>query len=266
MWRSIIAVVLLLLFSNPLQAQSFEERLLALEYAAFKADDDSTEAVNRFLKTQLYIDSGRIDEALMEETKRVKFELLDLELQPEFVWNAALTSYLLNDQFYAVYYISKLEEYPDSLTHQESLLKFLIYNFTDQEVCSTILSEIPEFAPLSCLNDVTNYTLKGKKWRKVASAIVPGSGMFINGAPGKGAIALLLTTGSVIGLRWLFINELYVNLFGWTVNGALKFYLGNIKLTDHLNERRELAKKSALATDCETSLHELLEKYPLNFR
>jgi hypothetical protein len=58
----------------------------------------------------------------------------------------------------------------------------------------------------------------------------------------------------------------YINAALWGTGLGLKFYTGNIRLTEKVFREKELKQKNKLATLCELKLEKVLEKYPVNLK
>jgi hypothetical protein len=263
MHRFIIVITVLICFTDRCHGQSFNEQLLKLEYQIFQEQNDTVRANLLLQKADLYIDSGIVSTSFLQEIKRVDFQFLDSLNRQRFLWNAALASHLLHDPNYALHYLRELQDTTENM--ERIVLSALVYSNYDPEKCRAIILDHPELEALNCILATSAYSMKGKKWILVSSAVVPGSGMMINGEFLKGTTALLLTAGSVIGLRWMAIHQLYVNLFGWGSNLGLKFYLGNLRLTNRLTSEKVSEKRSEMANSCEAELLNLLNKYPISF-
>jgi hypothetical protein len=122
------------------------------------------------------------------------------------------------------------------------------------------------FLNLDCFARVAVYERRHLNLYKLSSAIIPGSGIIMNGNAGKGILAMTLTAASVYGVVAMINAGVYINAALWGTGLGLKFYTGNIRLTEKVFREKELKQKNKLATLCELKLEKVLEKYPVNLK
>jgi hypothetical protein len=272
MRQVIIILIVLLSYTNSLYSQSqFEIELLKAEQDVFVAKTDSERAPFILNKVDLYIKYNDVSENSLKEAKRIDYQLLfDEESKKRFLWNAAILANLSNDMYYAGFYLDNYYKLSHDTSIQYLLLKVLINNGEDSSILvqdtKTLAQKKPEFACLTCLNNVAYYNKKNKYAYLTASILIPGLGSMLEGYPLKGAASLLVNTASAFAIYELVRHNLYVNAVMWGFTLTSKFYLGNVKLTDKLFTTREEKQKNALADRCEGSISILLKEYPLLFK
>ena len=257
-----------ILYTLNLPAQTpLNSRLLGLEQAFYVSKNDTQKAKLVHEKITLLIQEQITDERTLKEIKRIDFTKLPDSLLPAFYWNAALVSYFNKENNYALSFISKYEGLQTDTSLQFYLLKTLITSKYDTAIAISSLTKIKKldssFICLNCLIAIDNFELKGKKFLIISSAVVPGLGSMLNGNVFKGFTSLALSTSTIILTYYLLKNKCYVNAAGWGLSFGLKFYIGNIKLTEKLVNNREGRKKSELTKNCKLAWTEVFNKYPL---
>jgi hypothetical protein len=122
------------------------------------------------------------------------------------------------------------------------------------------------FMNLSKVIELEDFELKHKKFLLNSGLVIPGSGAIFNGNIVKGFTSLGLNTISFMAIRELVFEQMYVNAIGWGFNLFSKFYLGNLRMTEGLVEKKEQLKKNKLTSDCELILNDIFKKYPFEFK
>jgi hypothetical protein len=268
----IIKITFLLLFSGgKLSGQSLSDSLLSYEYAVYKSAHDSVKQELILKKLALYFRRNITDENVFEELKRINPDLLkNSETKSSFLWNAAVVSYINGQTNHAMHYIQDYKAATKDSSLIFNLLSVLIHKYSDTgEVkrCLTFLSrKDPMFHDLNCFADVAAYERKHLNFYLVSSALIPGSGTIMNGYILKGLVSLALTSASVYGIVKLVEYGLYINAVLWGSGVGLKFYTGNIKLTEKSFYGAEKKKKNKLTSDCELKLKHILNKYPVTLK
>ena len=272
MLRGILIRMLLILCPVLLRAQApLADSLLAYEYRYFKCSNDTLKQGILHHKINYYLKNGYMGEALFEEHKRLKYNLLlDAEQKKNFLWNATLVSYLNNQSEYSALYLEEyLKATADSSLNTE-LLKVLVYKYSDSVKVNRLIKKLSktdkQFKDLECFAEVALYNRKHKNFYLISSLIVPGSGTAMNGRALKGLVSLALVGGSAYGVYQLVQYGLYINAVLWGSGVGLKFYSGNVKLAQKTFEEKEAQQKNKLANKCELKLKKLLTKYPLSLR
>ncbi len=269
-----ITIILIILISRAgffYGQQSFDNDLLMLEKKIYASHSDSMRNEYYVEKFNVYILNKNYSEDAVKAAKRVDSDLLrDSAMQCRFLWNSALVAHLNEEKYLASYYIDRYRIVSGDSSIQTFLLASIINNGFDSVAVSNAVGNLnsfdKKFGSLICMNKIYEYHKKHKNLYTFASAIVPGSGSMLNGNVGKGFGSLVLSSASAYGVYALLQNNLCFNAVFLGTSVALKFYIGNIKLTSKLVEEKELFKKNALAVDCKCVLNKLSSEYPLEFR
>ncbi len=245
---------------------SLNDSLLFYEYRYFRCTDATEKQSILLKKIDLYLNAGITNTLVFNEIKRVKFGSLR-EGQNAFFWNAALISYLNVENDQARFFLKEYELAAKDSSIMVQLLKVLVYKDTDTSISHATLALLAEkdplFKDLTCFDDIINYNKKHLNFYLISSAIVPGSGSALNGYVLKGLLSLAITSASAYAIVKMVEYGLYVNAVLWGTGVGLKFYAGNISLTEKLFYKAETKHKNKLATACELKLKSILEKYPL---
>ncbi|MBA3663688.1 MAG: hypothetical protein H0W61_05715 [Bacteroidetes bacterium] len=251
--------------------RSTGDSLLDLEYAYFKTTDEFKKQELLLKKIACYLKQNNTEGKVFSEVKRVKPEKInDNSQRSAYLWNATVIAYLNNETDYARFYMSEyiIQTKDSSVTCD--LLYILVNKYTGIDAVNQKIEQLAQkdslFRELTCFADIASYSRKHINRYLIASAILPGSGTMMNGYVLKGLISLALTAGSVYGVIKLIEYGLYINAVLWGTGVGLKFYTGNIKLTEQTFYKAEERKKNKLTTDCELKLKTILSKYPLTLR
>ncbi|MDP2385866.1 MAG: hypothetical protein Q8M29_05825 [Bacteroidota bacterium] len=259
----LVTVCTLKLFSQ----DSLSSELLRLEHKIYLCKNDTVKTEYIYDKLNCLLRSGITGSQTLNEINRIDYLLLNDSVLPEFYWNAAVILYINKESTSAYHYVSKYEDFKADSSIEFLLLKTLIVSKIDTALASSTLKKLGQydsgFSCLSCLVEINNYELKGKKLLVNASAILPGLGSMLNGNVLKGFTSLALTGSSVLLSYYLLQNKCYFNFVGLGVTFGYKFYTGNIRLTNKLVNEKEGRKKTELTKKCELSYKNILVKYPL---
>ncbi len=270
MLRGIIILIISAACIRSNAQSGFEDSLLILEKQIFQASDQKTKQQFLLQKFQLYIHHNEFCEEGLRVAERVDSEKLDSESDELFQWNAALYSYLLLNYEKAYNHLSDYNAIKGSRGVDQNLLGFLITIQLDTTRSNAYLKELVRidtaFHELSCIKGVQDFEGINPGPYELSSAIVPGSGMIFHGKVGKGMVSLGIHGGIALAVVAMARWNVYFNAVSWGLTFFQKFYFGNLKLTHKLIERSNQKKKEKLATDCELSLDQILQKYPLNFK
>jgi TM2 domain-containing membrane protein YozV len=250
---------------------SFNDSLMQYELIYFKNTNDSLKQEILIKKIKYYLENNRTDEAVLKELKRVNIKSIGTNtLKENFLWNAALVAYLNSDINYARFYLAEYEELKKDTSLAYNLLSIFINKYDDTTLTGKQIRQISlrdtSFNCLSCFKEVAMYNKKHLNVYLLSSAILPGSGSMMNGYAFKGLVSLALTAGSVYGVIRLIDYGLYVNAVLWGSGVGLKFYTGNIKLTESLFYQSETKQKNKLANACELKVKKVLDKYPISLK
>jgi hypothetical protein len=253
------------------QQDSLAVKLLALEQQAFYCKNDTDRNSFFLQKVNAYISGGEVDHDALAAVKRVDASLVDnAELKNSFLWNAALVCHLNRDFNAANSYFSRYLESKKDTSVADAVLGTLIFNENDTARVTAFVAFAARSDStvkcLSCLNEVTSYQKKGKRFFILSSYLVPGSGSMTLGHVLKGAVSLLIFSGIGAGVYLMVTEGLYLNAAFFASPWLGKFYGGQIRLTRKLFDEKELKRKGKMASRCGEKLNEVLIKYPLDFR
>lgn len=272
MLRNSIILLLLQFSTSFLHAQTMDSVLLQYEYAYFLAENDSERNVIALNKLNHHLQQKEISDQIFIDLKRVKPALLTQDELLNFYWNSSLIYYVSNNHYQAVHYIAEYEDASRTSALDTSflLLNYFIYAEYDTTASNLLFAQLVESDSsmncLSCIPEVSNFELKHKKMRILASYFIPGVGTMSAGKPIKGILSLSLNVLSVFAIVYTIQNKLWINTFGWGTNLLGKFYTGNIRLATKVIAEKELSKKKELAQVCELQIRHIIQRYPLNFR
>lgn len=247
---------------------SKNDSLMKLEYGYYMASGDTAKNAFLYKKIKLHMRAGNTDSIAMREFKRIRPSLLsDPQQKKEILWNGAIVSYLHNEFNYAQNFMNGYEQLTGDTSVPFRLLNVLIHKYNDSTLVNRnihlLLKTDSSFACLSCFAELSRYKRKHHDLSILSSAIVPGSGTMANGRVIKGMVSLALTAGSVYGVVRLAEAGLYLNAALWGSGLGLKFYVGNLNLTDKTFYEKENKHRQKMATACEENLKKLLQKYPI---
>lgn len=244
------------------------DSLLFYEQAYFRSTDTLSREQLLVKKLGLYLRQGITNGEAFHEVKRIRISSLT-DNKSDFLWNAALLAYLNQENDRAAFYLSEYSQQGDS-SNSVYFLSFLINKYSDTVAANKALTILcrrdSSFNSLHCFERMVRYERKHLNFYLISSAILPGSGTAMNGAVLRGLVSLALTAGSVYGIVQLVHYGLYINAVLWGSGVGLKFYTGNLRLTERTFRQREEEKKNRLAEECEPEVKKLMERYPLTLR
>jgi len=269
--RRIILIPIILHISFAYGQLAFDSELLSLESKIYNSSSNTVSTKYCIDKLDLYIKNKNYGIEALNTAERIDYDkIADSAEQIRFLWNAALIAHLNNDQSYAPHYIFWYQKLSNDNSIQANLLAVVINNGIDSVLVSTSVKHLQsyskEFDSLICINGMYAYRIEHKKKYTVASAIVPGLGIMLNGNVTKGVTSLALTGATGYTIYLMAVNSLYFSAILTAYAIGAKFYLGNIALTKKLVLEKEELKKSALAKNCKCTLNRALERYPLRFK
>jgi len=232
-----------------------------MEKDSLRKNEILVEKFNYFLRHADY-DAGALSTA-----RRVQqFLIADKEVQAKFLWNASVVSYLNGDAAYSNFVLTRYQAQTFDSTIQCLLLHFLI-NKNDTLVARQGLARLTrhdtDFGGLGCFYAGAFYEKEHKSFRVISSALIPGSGTMMNGYFLKGLTSLVLTGSSAFAVVKMIESGLYLNAALWGTGLGLKFYIGNLRLTEKTFEWSEDKERKKINERCEQILGQLLLKYPL---
>lgn len=270
--RQIFIISFLLIQLGYAAAQNnVQDSLLFYEYLFFKTTDPELRHQCLLKKVNVQLREGSTSIDVFNDVKRIKADsLTDLNLRLQYVWNASLISYLNDETDYANFYLARYQQLSLDTTIELSFLSALINRYSDTAAFNKHLRFLnckdSLFVGLNCFMDPVNYHRKHRNFFLISSALVPGLGTAMNGYVLKGLLSLAITGASVYGIVKMVEYGLYLNAVLWGSGVGLKFYIGNIRLTDISFDKAEERKKNKLASACELKLQLLIQKYPFTLK
>lgn len=270
MHRIIINILFVLLCTNFLSSQvDFKQQLLDLELARYQSSNDSLKSQLAFQKMGLYIDSNAHELALMDEIKRVESKYLDSSQQIAFYWNASVAAYLMDESYLFTHYIVEYKRRSQDSAIHLRLLEYLVFHLIDPDRGKRAFSDLIDadstLGCLSCLMEIQEFEIKNRWFKSNIGLVVPGLGLMLSGNILKGMTSVALNSLSFFAVRYLIQGSLYINAVAWGNNLFSKFYLGNLRLTEIMVNKREIQKRQRLANECEPFVQMSLMKYPIHF-
>ncbi|MBA3681279.1 MAG: hypothetical protein H0W73_08970 [Bacteroidetes bacterium] len=268
-----IFIISLLLCNSTIvfSQNALNDSLLSYEYAYFKSNNDTVKQMLLLKKIDLYLKQNITDVNVLNEVNRVNVNALtDNTAKVNFLWNATAIAYLNNNTDRARFFLAEYSELKKDTSVTFNLLAILINKYADTSDVNKRIAYLANkdtvFKDLSCFLDIINYNRKHLKFYLISSAIIPGSGTAMNGYVFKGITSLALMAGSVYGIIKMVEYGLYINAVLWGTGVSLKFYAGNIKLTQQSFYKAEDKKKNKLTNSCELKLKNVLNRYPLTLK
>lgn len=266
--RITLILILLLCINQTIGQQQYAAALLHFEEAIYHSNKESVDLL-KLEKINYMIKADSIIGQVLNEIKRVNYQLLPDSIRETALWNASLIAYLNEDLDLSFLYWTKYEALSKDTSTQSQLLGYLTSETRDvllnRELYTILIERDSQFV-LFDAELHKSVKLKGTTFKKVSAFILPGSGLLLNGNIGKGLLSMGLNTGTVFLVRFLVANNACVNSILWGSNLIGKFYLGGYRLTAKEIELKERRKKRMRT---ETSAHHLeiiFDKYPLHFQ
>lgn len=255
---------------TPLLAQhELADSLLFYEKTYFKNSDTVAREDLLVKKLGLYLRNGITNGDAFHEVKRVRINYLQHN-KSDFLWDAAILAYLNHENDRAAFYLSEYSVQNGDSTTTTCFLSFMINKYNDTAAANKTLNMLcrrdSSFNSLRCFSNIAGYERRHLNFYLIASAVLPGSGTMMNGSVVKGVVSFALAAGSVYGIVQLVQYGLYINAVLWGSGIGLKFYTGNLRLTERTFYQREEQKKNRLAKDCESEVKKLMERYPLTLK
>ena len=249
---------------------ALDNELLHLEKQIFKSESDSEATPFRLAKFDMLLTHARYEEALLIADEIENKFISDRLERTDFLWNASLL-FFLNGQlnkadFYHRQYKSETRD--TSLVDLE--MRTLIASQMDTAQFARDIDSLMKidsrFGALRCYSHLAEHESGNSSLYVIASAIVPGSGMIAAGYPMKGITAMGLTAGSIWAITQFLQHALYINATAYFLLAGVRFYIGNLTLTDSLYHRRQEKRIAKEASICKQHFDELMKKYPIHFR
>ncbi len=267
-WRSIIVSCLLCVALRPLQAQQANaDTLLALEAHYFYAKDSLQKENYLLQKCNVHMQQQLVTEACLRDLERINESRLNTEQLANLCWNKALCNYILEHPQTALHHIKRYQTLSADTSVQTQLVLALCLKEIDTTAFRQQIMRLANydvvFLDLQSFIHLANYEKKHRKAYLLASALVPGAGSVALGYPVKGLTSTAVNAAVVYAIIQLSKHNLYANAILWGTGFGLKFYLGNIALTDKLFTKRERSKVLKLETTCKQAVSDLIKKYPL---
>jgi len=259
-------------FYQQTKAQSFStDSLVELEYRYFKSSNEFEKQQLLIRKINHYLLQNYTGAELLKEIKRVQPGfILDSVQRRNFYWNASILAYLNGAYDMAEFEINQYRGNRNDFSFDERLLNLVVILFRDtltarQEMYSMASIDSAVLELESCIAKET-YTRKHKNFYLLSSALLPGSGTAMNGAVLKGMTSLLLLSTTAYGVAALIYHQLYFNAIMWGTGLGLKFYVGNLQLTEKQFQIRQESTRNQLSGVCNDCLLRLFKKHTLSLR
>ena len=268
MYKHIILSILLSLISKVSFSQE-TERLVAFEKAYFLEENDTTKHQLLLNKFNYYLSCKKYDQIVFQLGQRINFKYLKNEVErANFLWNYSLLS-LVNHE---IQYAKSYEELYVNQTRDTSIELNLLNVFIHRKEPSVLESCIENlqkfdtvFKDLRCFNTIL---IDPKAYTRFVrySKFLPGLGTFLLNEYTKGITSFILTGATGYGIYQLISHKLFVNAIGVTLVYGLKFYHGNVYLTQDIIARKLKQKENDSAINCEVVFKSIMDKYPLRFK
>lgn len=261
--KRLIFIILLVKLCPLYAQQKYADTLLNYELKAFAENENSqkilTQKFNFLLKQKDYV-------AAHNELTRINKQTLN----ETALWNACLLSLQQKDFTSAEDYFKLYWLHADTSSLRDLTLAFLTYLNTDSARANSFLRKIevnnPEYSCLRCYYRLLEMENTRALPFIIPSALVPGSGLILLGKPMKGLTSAAIATGFVIASISMINAGLVVNLVGWTAGWGVKFYLGQLGLTEKEHHNRFTKKKSKKADACRMDFSEKLKFSGADYR
>jgi len=272
MRQIITSLIILTICTGKIFSQlGFDDKLLQLEEKIFRSTSDSEKADICLGKIDLYLKNKDYSTQLFLEIKRINYKTLtNYNDRVRYLWNSAIVAKLNHEWNYAAFYYNRYYEITNDTSISSLLLEVLVNNGNDSVIFNQLIKRLEhidkQFDCVNCLADVLYYEKKHRNAYLLASAILPGMGSALNGYTVKGITSLMINTLSAYAIYAMIQNNLYLNAIFWGSGLALKFYAGNILLTNTLFDKSGSHTKSMLADKCEHAIGLVLSKYPIEFK
>lgn len=268
MLRAITLILLLFGSDNSLHAQvGYADSLLAFEWRVFQAPEEQRDAV-LCQKLAFQIKSDSTYEHALQTARRIHYKNLDSTTAVRFLWNASLISYLNQVTEEGLVHWKRYLKLTEDSTIQSQLLGFLLSYKNDSVVQASLSQSLNGKDSLFVAwNDQLQEptAVKAVALKKIASILIPGSGLMINGNVAKGALSLGINTAAAVFMHYLYMHKAWLNLIFWGTNLGGKFYFGGLRLLDKEIDQKQLDKTKKRTQKSALLLEKIVEKYPLNF-
>jgi hypothetical protein len=245
-------------------------KLIGLEKAFYSSNSSAEKTAIAYQKFNFLIFNNILNEQCVLEIDRIDAHHLTITEQKNFFWNSTIISFVNNINSKAIYFFERYQESNLDSSNEALLLSSLIHSDYNSEKSKKSLLELSKrdtvFNCLICLSRDNSLNEKNKKVKIVSSAIIPGLGMMLNGNILKGLTSTALKTSSIILINHLILNKSYINALGWGFSLWLKFYTGNLKLTEKLIDEKQNNIYRKKSEQCKNNWIRILNFYPLKFK
>lgn len=271
MLQRITQTLIVFIFSSSwsIAQRNYSDSLVALERLVYESPD-SSKSLAIYNKLTFMIHSDSLGTSAFKEVKRIAYKELPEKDVNSFLWNATVISYLNNEFTRGLIYWKRLQiedNNPPSVAVKT--MGFLLSENRDSVLHLRLLNELSATDSLFTTYErcaSTSIKPKAVGFKKVASWIIPGSGLIMNGNIGKGALALGINTSLVIFIRYLIQQNAYVNAALWGTNLIGKFYFGDLRLLHLEIARKTQRKKNERTEKSALILETILNRYPIELR
>ncbi len=268
MLRITITILLSVSTVVSLLGQTLQDTLLNLEYAIYSTSDAIAKNDLLLQKLEVYLKAERWDEEALNCASRIDRQLINGDsAKANFALQKSVLGHLNGKVNMAWNEFTRYKKYVPQLSEGERLYELqLAYTYgasNADSLLNNLLAEHPDWGDLDCIKEVFEFELRQKKALVIASYVLPGSGLIMNGNVFRGFTAMGLNAGIGYGIYWMINQKMPINAFVWGLGLIPKSYLGNVRLTKNKIEESELLKRKKLATECELFWINIQEKSPL---
>ncbi len=268
MQQRIILTLIVFIFNSVrvFSQHAYTDSLIGFEYAIYTASPDEKDE-KIFQKLTFMLSHDTIGTSAFKEVRRISFKQLSSEHQQPYLWNAAVLAYLNQEKEIGLIYWERLMDLPnEEISIEQQVIGFLLSQHIDTALHQRLLHELSQKDTLFAQfeqSSTANISVKGQSVKKVLSLLLPGSGLMVNGNVGKGGLALGINGSIVLLIRYLIVQQAYINAVLMGANLVGKFYFGNLRLLDREIAEKEKRKKNERTEKSALILNQLLNRYPI---
>jgi hypothetical protein len=271
MHRIIFTLISVILFILNLRGEdTIVAKLLSLEKIYYSTNNDSIKTTIALQKFNYLISYGLSNNQKKIELNRVEPTYLNTTRQRDFFWNASLVFLTAEEFSKSIYYYERYNEISKDTSEISLLLAALIYAKIQPDKANDAIANLSKKdSVFNCLNCLTEMIFEKKNYKKekiICSAFIPGLGSMLNGNLLKGFTSTVLNTASITFVNYLVLNACYFNTLGWGVSLFLKFYVGNLHLTEKLIDIKSQNVISEKIKSCELSFSNVFSRYTIAYK
>lgn len=269
MQRVIILIPIIFLYANwSLGQTGYVDSLLSFEHKIYESPENKRDSI-LLQKLNFMIQSDSIYSGALNEVKRIAYRHLPDSTAKRFLWNACIIAYVNQDADRGLIYWKRYRQLTSDSSMASLEMGYLFSQYKDTALHFQLLEKLAIRDTLFLSYEQISsqaIMVKGKGIKRISSFLVPGSGLMINGNPGKGLLSLGINSGVIFFIRYLVLQHAWLNGILWGSNLAGKFYFGGIRLLEKEMTTKEWKKKEKRAQESAQILEQLLVRYPIEFR